>query len=116
MTAHGLIPRDRYQLRNDSSQTFALTSSASGEGQSGCTVRVVVVRHDGHRFRMEVVFDGEYSASKANFTSDMYLDTALSLVRSQIESRVHRDTRIHLNVNSGLPITEVDAKFEWQEP
>lgn len=116
MHAHALPPRDRYQLRNDAKVTFEMRSSAVGSGIEGCVVKVAVTRHDGHKFRYEIVFRGEYAASKASFSEDMYLETGLSVVRSQLESHVHRDTRICLEVNSGLPRTEVGASLDWEEP
>jgi hypothetical protein len=116
MHAHALPPRDRYQLRNDAKVTFEMRSSATGSGLDGCVVKVAVTRHDGHKFRYEIVFRGEYSASKPGFTEDMYHETGLSVVRSQLESHVHRDTRICLEVNSGLPRSEVGASFDWEEP
>jgi hypothetical protein len=116
MSVHALPPRDRYQLRNDAQVTFQLRSSASGEGAQGCQVRVAVTRHDGHSFRYEVVFADEYAASKPGFSQDMYLETALSVVRSQLESHVHRDTRITLSVNSGLPRSQVGVSFDWVDP
>lgn len=116
MSGHALPPRDRYSLRNDPKVTFQLHSRAQGHGAQGCVVRVAITRHDGHHFLYEVVFGGDYASSKANFTEDMYHETALSVVRSQLESHIHRNTRITLAVNSGLPRTEVDAALEWTEP
>ena len=116
MHAHALPPRDRYQLRNDARISFQLRSSATGSGIQGCVVKVAVTRFDGHSFKYEIVFCGEYAASKPNFSEDMYHETALSVVRSQLESHVHKDTRIRLEVNSGLPRSEVGAKLEWDEP
>ena len=116
MHAHALPPRDRYQLRNDAKITFALRSSATGSGTEGCVVKVAVTRHDGHKFRYEIVFCGEYAASKPNFSDEMYHETGLSVVRSQLESHVHTDTRIRLEVNSGLPRSEVVVSFDWEEP
>ena len=116
MHAHALPPRDSYQLRNDANATFQLRSSAAGSGGEGCVVKAAVTRFDGHTFRYEIVFCGEYAASKANFSQDMYHETGLSVVRSQLESHVHRDTRIRLEVNSGLPRSEVGASFDWVDP
>lgn len=116
MSGHPLPPRDRYHLRNDPEQTFQLTSSAQGSGSAGCTVKVLVSRRDGHSFRYEIVFAGEYTASKANFTEEMYHETGLAVARSQIESHVHRDTRIDIEVNSGLPRTRVGAALTWETP
>lgn len=116
MSGHVLPPRDRYKLRNDDGVTFQLRSSARGSGAEGCVVRVAVERFDGHRFRYEVVFKDDYSSSKPGFTEDMYHETALSVVRSQLESHVHKDTRLTLAVNSGLPRTEVGPAFDWEDP
>lgn len=116
MSGHALPPRDRYSLRNDPKVTFQLNSRAQGQGADGCVVRVAITRHDGHSFLYEVVFCGEYVSSKANFSQDMYHETALSVARSQLESHIHRNTRITLAVNSGLPRTEVGAVLEWTEP
>jgi hypothetical protein len=116
MHAHALPPRDHYQLRNDASVTFKLRSRVSGSGADGCVLRVAITRHDGHSFKYEIVFTGEYAASKANFSEDMYHETGLSVVRSQLESHVHRDTRVRLEVNSGLPRSEVGATLDWDEP
>ena len=116
MSVHALPPRDHYKLRNDASVTFQLRSSASGQGAQGCVVRAAVTRNDGHSFRYEVVFTGEYAASKSSFSEDMYHETALSVVRSQLESHVHRDTRITLSVNSGLPRSQVGVSFDWVDP
>ena len=116
MSVHALPPRDSYKLRNDASVTFQLRSNATGQGSSGCIVRAAITRHDGHSFRYEVVFTGEYASSKSTFSQDMYQDTGLSVIRSQLESHVHRDTRITLEVNSGLPRTEVGVSFDWVDP
>lgn len=76
-------------------------------------MRAVITPKGGPSFKFEVVFSGTFVASKQNFTQDMYHDTALSLMRSQLESRVYRDTRMHMDVNSGLPRTEVGVSFDW---
>ena len=113
---HPLPPRDHYALRNDSNVAFRLRSDCQAEGAEGGVARAQVRRHDGLEFRYEVIFRGEYSGSKPNFTREMYWETALSVVRSQLESHVHRDTRIILEANSGLPRTEVGAAFSWDLP
>lgn len=114
---HALPPRDRYALRNDPGTTFSIQSSATGEGEEGSTVRALIKRNsDGLTFRYEVVFAAEYAGTKKNFTADMYHETALSVIRSQLESHVYRDTRITLQVNSGLPRTEVGVALNWDQP
>jgi hypothetical protein len=117
MSGHALPPRDRYALRNDPRATFSIRSTVQGEGADGSVVRALITRPaDGLTWKIEVVFSGEYAASKPNFTADMYHETALSVLRSQLESQVYRDTRITLHVNSGLPRTEVGAQLGWDEP
>lgn len=113
MSVHHLPPRGHYQLRNDANIRFNLESQAQGCGSEGSLVKILITRNDGEKFRYEVIFRGEYSASKANFTEDMYLETALSVARSQLESRVHQDTRIVLEVNSGLPRTQIGVALDW---
>ena len=105
--------REEYSLRNERQKKFTIEATAKGSGAEGSVVRGQVARYDGLKFRFEVVFRGEYSSTKANFTEEMYLLTGLSLMKSQIESHRHVDTRITLDVASGLPITEVNARLDW---
>jgi hypothetical protein len=115
MSGHALPPRDHYRLRNDASATFQLASSVSGGGAQGATVKIKVTRKDGLQFRLEIVFASGYASSKPDFDAEMYLETGLAIARSQIESHVHRDTRITLEVNSGLPRTVVGAALGWED-
>ena len=105
--------REEYTLRNERQKKFTIEATATGGGTEGAVVRGTVARYDGLKFRYEVVFRGEYAATKANFTDEMYLETGVSLMKSQIESHRHVDTRITLDVGSGLPRTEVGASFDW---
>lgn len=103
----------QYRLRNEPQKTFSVEASAEGAGASGSVVRATVTRYDGLCFHYEIVFEGEFSASKPNFTEEMYLETALSIVHSQIESHVHRDTRMSVHEESGLMRTEPGAALDW---
>jgi len=114
--AHALPPRDRYALRNDANHRFQIVSSVRGSGTQGATIRALISSDRDGSFRYEVIFRGEYSQSKPNFDEDCYHETALSLIRSQLESHCYRDTRILLEVNSGLPRTELGVQFEWDRP
>lgn len=105
--------RDRYHLRNDAQITFKIELSTQGKGVEGATTRATIHKNDGQNFRYEVVFRGDYCQTKGNFDERMYEDTALSLVRCQLESRVYKDTRITLEVNSGLPRTETGVSLNW---
>lgn len=102
-----------YALRNQPDQVFHIYAEGRGEGSSGAVVRARVTGPGGADFRYEVVFTGEFAASKGNFTEEMYLLTGVALVKSQIESYVWRDSRITVLRNSGLPATEVGASLDW---
>ena len=110
---HQHQPKDRYSLRNEPRINFRIELSTAGGGVEGATTRATISKNDGQNFRYEVTFRGEYCSTKANFNTQMYEDTALSLIRCQLESRVYRDTRITLEVNSGLPRTETDVSLKW---
>ena len=110
---HQHQPKDQYSLRNDPLIRFQIELSTQGGGTEGASTRAVISKNDGQKFRYEVNFRGDYCATKANFDTQMYEDTALSHIRCQLESRVYRDTRITLEVNSGLPRTEADAVLKW---
>lgn len=102
-----------YKLRNTPAIHFTVDVQVLGPDASGATVRASIKRNDGLRFRYEVVFSPEYCGSKPRFDADSYRETALSVINSQLESHVHRDTRIELRVNSGMPRTQVDCKLDW---
>ena len=110
---HQHQPKDQYSLRNDPLIRFQIELSTQGGGVQGATTRATISKNDGQKFRYEVTFRGDYCATKANFDAEMYEGTALSLIRGQLESRVYRDTRITLEVNSGLPRTEAGVALKW---
>ncbi|HXE72618.1 MAG TPA: hypothetical protein VNO81_08145 [Candidatus Nitrosotenuis sp.] len=101
-----------YALRNRPDQVFHIQAEGRGEGSSGAVVRARITGPGGADFRYEVVFTGEFAASKGNFTEEMYLQTGVALVKSQIESCVWRDSRITVSRNSGLAVTEVGAALD----
>ena len=105
--------RDRYSLRNEPAISFQIELATAGSGIQGATTRATITKNDGQKFHYEVIFRGEYCQTKANFSQGMYEDTALALVCSQLESYVHQDTGIVLEVNSGLPRTETAASLNW---
>ena len=90
---------------------LSIKARCRGQGAEGAVARADICRNDGLKFSYEVRFQGEYSASKANFDTEMYLETALSLVKSQIESHRLEDSEIVVEVNSGLPRTRVGIKL-----
>ncbi len=95
----------RYQLRNDKSAAFKIEARGEGGGQSGATVRARIESEAGDAFTYEVVFKGDFVKTKADFTEEMYVLTALSVVQSQLESMVHQDTRLVVEQASGLITT-----------
>ncbi|MBI3928716.1 MAG: hypothetical protein HY319_24465 [Armatimonadetes bacterium] len=102
----------RYALRNEKEKTFEIDAVAEGAGSSGSTVKATITRFDGHSFRYEVVFRGEFARTKENFTEEMYLLTALDVMKAQLESHVHEHTRIVLEQASGLMTSEVGARID----
>ncbi|MGE0488121.1 MAG: hypothetical protein AB7S38_02780 [Vulcanimicrobiota bacterium] len=104
-----------YRLRNEPEKFFKIAASAEGSGAKGATVRATVTRHDNHVFRYEVIFEGDFTSTKQNFNEEMYLGTGLSVVKSQLESHLHQDTRIRIRHASGLMQTEHPAKLDWGE-
>ena len=105
--------RDQYSLRNEPKVSFLFKVATEGSGIQGATTKASITQNDGRSFCYEVVFRGEYCQTKANFSSSMYEDAALDLIRSQLESGLYQDTRILLEVNSGLPRTEVGVSLNW---
>ncbi len=104
-----------YRLRNEPEKHFAIEAQAKGGGKKGSVVKALVKRYDEREFRYEVRFGGPFAETKDNFTADMYLETALNVVRSQIESHRHEDTLIVLEAASGLMDSEAGAKLDWEK-
>ena len=91
-----------YHLRNEKNVRFTIHASCANK-----VTRARIARNDGLQFQMEVRFEGEYAETKPHFDDEMWLETALSLIKSQIESYRFEDTEIVLSVNSGLPKTKI---------
>jgi hypothetical protein len=102
-----------YKLRNTPEIRFTLDSDVIGPNNDGAVVRSKIRRNDGLQFRYEVCFTSEYCKTKPAFDAEAYLETGLSVMNSQLESQVYKDTRIRLEVNSGLPRTQVGCKLDW---
>jgi hypothetical protein len=102
-----------YKLRNTPSIRFSIEAETVHFGEDGAVVHARIRRNDGVRFGYEVCFSREYCHTKPRFDGESYLHTALSVVHSQLESHIHRDTRITLQVNSGMPRTELDCPLQW---
>lgn len=110
---HHVIPSNQYHLRNQPDVKFTL-DFATLRIQESWVTRATIKRND-QVFRYEVVFSGDFIATKENFTAKMYEDTAVSLIRSQLESLRFVDSRITLRAASGLPITQVPATLDWTD-
>ena len=114
---HHALPADSYHLRNEPEIGFRLKLNTLKESDHVATraeiQRTLSDQDQGQPFKYEIVFRNDFSSSKPNFTLEMYESTALSLVRSQLESKVFRDTRVILEKFSGLPKTEVGVAFDW---
>ena len=97
-----------YSLRNDSKQTFKIEAEVTRSGKSGDEGAEIEARITGpgeQSFKFVVEFGGDFVETKANFSPEMYLHTALSIVESQIESKRYRDTFLQVHRHSGLTAT-----------
>lgn len=103
-----------HRLRNEPLRRFAIQAAPHAHGPEGTVIRAQVTGPDGDVFRYEIAFGGDYIATKAHFDAEMYLHMALSLVRGQIESHEHGDTRLSVHRESGL-IESEPATFDWTE-
>jgi hypothetical protein len=103
----------QYSLRNDKSQTFQIDAeiTRSGKrGDEGAEVTAKIQPFQGLPFTFVVEFGGEFVQTKQNFTPEMYLHTASSIVQSQIESKRYRDTLLRVHKHSGLTETSPLAR------
>lgn len=109
----GVNMTENYSLRNEPEKTFSIDAEGKGRGKKGSLIKAKIKRWDDLEFRYEVKFEGPFTETKGNFTTEMYLLTALNVVKSQLESHVHRDTRIVISDASGLMHSEPNAKLDW---
>ena len=103
-----------YRLRNQPDRRFRIEASSRVDGSGAGLVRALVTAPEGSSFRYELVFEGDFTSTKACFDAEAFLHTALSLVEGQIESGVHRDTRFRTVRTSGLTLTEPGAALDWK--
>lgn len=95
----------QYSLRNSPTDIFEIAAGVTKSGKSGLDGAQVTadIKHvSGHSFRYVVEFGGDFVASKENFTPEMFLHTAISIVQSQVESKRYSDTLIKVHAHSGL--------------
>lgn len=98
----------QYSLRNDSKQTFTIkaeVSKANPSGDQGAEITATIYHKSKLPFTYVVEFGGDFVKTKKNFTPEMYLHTAISIVESQIESKRHVDTLLSVHKASGLTET-----------
>lgn len=97
--------KTQYSLRNSPNDIFEIAASVTKSGKSGLDGAQVTadIKHvSGRGFRYVVEFGGDFVATKENFTPEMFLHTAISIVQSQVESKRYRDTLIKVHAHSGL--------------
>lgn len=105
----GMNHRKNYSLRNDPSVSFEIEARVTQSGRSGldgAQITSDIKGVNGGAFRVVVEFGGEFVATKENFTPEMFLHTAISIVESQLESKRYRDTLLKVHSHSGLTQTE----------
>lgn len=98
----------QYSLRNDSQEVFDIKAEVTKEYDSGDKGAEITARisHPAKKpFTYVVTFGGDFVKTKKNFTPEMYLHTAVSIVESQIESKRHVDTMLRVHRDSGLTET-----------
>ena len=98
----------QYRLRNDSKEVFQIEASVTREhksGDQGAEITGTITHRAKKPFKYVVEFGGEFTKTKKNFTPEMYLHTAISIMESQIESKKHVDTRLWVHKDSGLTET-----------
>lgn len=98
----------QYSLRNDAQEVFtieAFVSKSNKSGDEGAEITAKISHPTVDPFTFVVEFGGEFVKTKANFTPEMFLHTAISIVESQIESKKYLDTRLKVHKDSGLTET-----------
>ncbi len=98
----------QYRLRNDKQSVYQIEASVTKSGKSGldgAEVTGVIKAPTGATFTYLVEFGGDFVVTKENFTPEMFLHTAISIMQSQIESKRHSDTWLHVHRHSGLTET-----------
>lgn len=103
------LHKTQYSLRNDKAQVFHIQAEVTrsyAAGDQGAEITALIERPRGEPFRYIVEFGGEFTKSKKNFTPEMYLHTAISIVCSQLESQRYYDTKLSVHRDSGLTETE----------
>ena len=98
----------QYSLRNDSKEVFSIQAEVTKEykkGDQGAEITAKISHPDHEPFTYVVEFSGDFVKTKKNFTPEMYLHTAISIVESQIESKKYVNTQLRVHKHSGLTET-----------
>ncbi len=98
-----------YSLRNQPERVFTIDAGVADSDpkrEEGASIEAEIRESDGDPFTYVVDFSNEFVATKKNFTPEMYLHTAISIICAQIESHQHRPTRLRVHRDSGLIETE----------
>lgn len=96
-----------YSMRNYPQRKFQIKATFSkGKGDTVAAVSADIREGEGDPFRYIVEFAGEFTSTKSDFTDEMYLLTAVSVMESQIESHKHVGTLLRIHRDSGLIHTE----------
>lgn len=92
-----------YKLRNHPGRAFTIDASVTKQGADGASITAQIAEMGGKEpFIYVVEFSGGFASTKPNFDGEMYLHTAISVMRSQLESLQHRSTRLRVHRASGL--------------
>ena len=98
----------QYSLRNESAQLFTIHAEVTRSGKSGldgAEITAKIEHVSGKSFTYVVDFSGEFVETKENFTPEMFLHTAISIMEAQLESKKYFDTHIAVHRHSGLSDT-----------
>ena len=98
----------QYRLRNDKQSVYQIEASVTKSGKSGldgAEITGTIQSPGGSKFTYLVEFGGDFVVTKENFTPEMFLHTAISIMESQIESKRHVDTWLQVYRHSGLTET-----------
>lgn len=94
--------KTEYKLRNHPHRVFDIDASVTQEGKDGTTITAQVCERGKEPFTYVVEFSEGFIATKPDFDGEMFLHTAISVIQSQVESHLHRSTRLRVHRASGL--------------
>ncbi len=97
-----------YPLRNHQDRTFTIDARVADKAEDGSrlAVQAEITEVGKDPFIYLVEFSDPFIATKANFTDEMFLHTAVAIMEAQLESLLHRSTILRIHRESGLIDTE----------